>query len=84
MKLKAKTKHGWLAEVSEDEVGHLCGHYNHNEVDVKIGSNIAIDAMFSRLYALKSQQRELNSAAVALERAAALTREVAPIFVEPA
>ena len=82
MKIIGKSEHGLILTATEDEVAHLAGHYNKGVVSTKVGTNIAIDAMWNRLYSLTSQEAKLQEAAKALRLAAELTEQVSPFIGE--
>ena len=84
MKIVAQTNKGWMLESSKEEVNNLIGYYfQGSEVaNLRIGSEVRVATMFSQLYYLERNKRELKYLAEKLREYANNLEAVRPILVE--
>jgi len=84
MKIVAQTNKGWMLESSKEEVNNLIGYYfpGSEVTSLHIGSEVRVATMFSQLYYLERNKRELKYLAEKLREYANNLEAVRPILVE--
>ncbi len=80
MKIIGKTTHGCILEAEDSECKKLIG-YKYKNIDMKIGMEINIHAMFDSLYYLKNDESKLKKIAKELREYASLLEIIDPIKV---
>lgn len=89
MKIIGETTDGFIFEATRDEMANLVGYHSNYSLQaesatdkpyLKIGTEIAITAMFRQLYDLEHNKKELGALAVRLRRYADTLDAVRPIL----